>query len=119
MKIPALRIEINGELIAIAGAENLSLLTGQIGLGSGSSTNIDLERILFSVMGLDVRGARPRQLTWGDGIHLKVGDRVTFQVVEVENPSPPNNVRASPGPEELASSAATEKKAARKRGRGA
>ena len=35
MKIPALRVEVNGELVAIAGAENLSILYG----GSCNSKN--------------------------------------------------------------------------------
>jgi hypothetical protein len=61
MKIPALRIEINGKQIAVAGAENLSLLSGQVALGTGSSGSIDLGKIVFNVIGLDVAGTTQRR----------------------------------------------------------
>jgi hypothetical protein len=114
MKIPALRIEINGKQVAVAGAEGLSLLSGQVGLGAGSKGNIDLESIVFSVMGLDVAGTPPRQLTWVDGIQLKPGDRVTFEVVETESPTPPSNVRRTPSAEQLAAAALADKPVAKK-----
>ena len=114
MKIPALRIEINGKQIAVAGAENLSLLSGQIGLGSGSSKSIDAGKITFSVIGLELTGAQPRQLTWGDGVQLKPGDKVTFEVVETENPTPPSIARRTPSAEELGSGASAEKPPAKK-----
>ena len=105
MKIPALRVEVNGELVAIAGASSLSLLTGTIGLGSGHGPTIDVSEIMFSVMGLDVHSAQPRQLTWGSGVKLKQGDRVTFEVVQVEQPSPPDKSLASPSSAQLAAEA--------------
>src|SRR6266496_3481944 len=114
MKIPALRIEINGTQIAVAGAENLSLLSGQVALGAGSSGSIDLGKIVFSVIGIDIAGTQPRQLTWGDGVQLKPGDRVTFEVVETETPTPPSNVRRTPSAEELNSAALAEERAAKK-----
>jgi len=113
MKIPALRIEINGREIAVAGAEKLSLLTGAVSLGAGSSASIDLGKIGFIVMGIDVAGAKPRQLTWGDGVQLKPGDRVTFEVIETENPTPPSNARRTPSSEELSAAALSEKRAAK------
>ena len=106
MKTPALRVEVNGELVVIAGASGLSLLTGTIGLGSGQGQKIDPSEIMFSVMGLNVHAAQPQQLTWGNGIKLRPGDRVTFEVVEEEHPSPPDNVRSSPSPGQLAVEAA-------------
>jgi hypothetical protein len=105
MKIPALRIEVNGELVAIAGAKGLSLLSGTIGLGSGQSQAIDASEIMFSVMGLNVHCAQPQQLTWCNGLTLKQGDRVTFEVVQVEQTSPPDKSLASPSTEQLAAEA--------------
>ncbi len=114
MKIPALRIEINGKQIAVAGAEKFSLLSGQVSLGSGSSTSIDLGKIGFNVIGLDVAGTQPRQLTWGDGVQLKLGDRVAFEVVETDTPTPPSSTRRTPSATELASAVLAEKLAVKK-----
>jgi hypothetical protein len=119
MKVIALRVEVNGELVAIAGAENLSLLSGTVGLGSGSTTAFDSTNIMFSVMGLDVGSRQPRQLTWAEGVQLKLGDKVSFQVVEVEHPSPPSKVLGSPNTKELAAAAEAEKSQPRGKRRGA
>lgn len=109
MKIPALRVEINGELIAVAGAEDLSILTGSVGIGSaGPGLAIDVSHVILNVMGLMTRGSQPRQLSWGKGVQLKSGDRVTFEIIEVDQPSPPDQVLRSPSSAELA--AAAEKK---------
>jgi hypothetical protein len=102
MKIPALRVEINGELIAVAGADDLSLLSGTVGLGTGKGQSLDASEVMLSVMGLKVNCPQPRQLTWGNGVKLKRGDRVTFEIVEVEHPSPPDKVLDSPSPTQLA-----------------
>lgn len=110
MRIPALRIELNGELVAIAGAEDLSILTGQVGFGAGKDRTIEVSGAMFSVMGLAVHGTQPRQLTWGNGIQLKLGDRVTFEITEVEQPSHPDQVLRTPSSAELATAAAAEKK---------
>jgi hypothetical protein len=101
MKIPALQLEVDGELVAIAGANGLSFLTGTIGLGSGQGKTIDASQIIFGVIGVDVHSPQPQQLTWGSGVTLKLGDRVTFQVVEVEQPFPPDKVMASPSSAQL------------------
>ncbi len=105
MKIPALRVEVNGELVAIAGAEDLSLLTGQVGFGAGQNRAIDVSKVMFTIMGLAIHGPQPRQLTWGNGIQLKLGDRVTFEITEVEQPSKPNKVLRTPSSTELAAAA--------------
>lgn len=110
MKVPALRVEVNGELVAIAGAEGLSLLTGQVAFGAGPSSTIDREAVMFSVMGLALGGTQPSQLSWASDVRLKLGDKVTFQVVEVEHPSPPSKVLRTPSPTDLAAAAAAEKK---------
>src|SRR5258708_6403480 len=99
MTIPTLPTAAAGKQLPAAGAENLSLLSGQVSLGAGSSGSIDLGKIGLIVIGLDVAGTQSRQLTWGDGVQLKPGDRVTFEVVETENPTPPNNARRTPSAE--------------------
>jgi hypothetical protein len=116
MKIRALRVEINGELVAVAGAEKLCVLTGSVGFGPASSSDTNLGKVFFSVMGLEVGRPQPQQLTWGNNVQLNMGDKVTFQLVEVEHPSPPSKVLTSPSAEELAAAALQEKNAAKKRG---
>lgn len=113
MKIPALRVEVNGELVAIAGAEDLSILTGLVAFGAGKDRAINTGQVMFSVMGLAVHGPQPRQLTWGNDVQLKLGDRVTFEITEIEQPSPPQAVVRTPSSAELA--AAAEKKQKRQR----
>ena len=110
MKIPALRVEVNGELVATAGAEDLSILIGQVGFAAGKDRAINVSQIVFNVMGLAVHGPQPRQLTWGTGVQLKLGDRVTFEITEVEQPSLPQSVLRTPSSAELAAVAAAEKK---------
>ncbi|WP_312512475.1 hypothetical protein [Massilia sp.] len=109
MKIPALRIEVNGELIAFAGAEGLDILSGQVVFGASPTGGIEVSRVALGVMGLVAHDSSPRQLTWGNGIRLAPGDRVTFEIVEVEQPSPPDQIVGSPTSDELAAAAATEK----------
>jgi hypothetical protein len=114
MKIPALRIEVNGHLVAIAGAKDLSMLTGTVGLGAGENANINASNILLSVMGLALHGDQPQQLSWCKNISLQAGDRVTFQVVEVEQPSSPDQTLRSPSTSELSAEASGSR---RKRGK--
>lgn len=111
MKVPALRIEVNGELVAVAGAPDLSMLSGQVAFGAaGPNSIIDTSSIVFNVMGLALNGTQPRQLTWANGLELKVGDRVTFEIVEMSDPSPPGKVLATPSSAELAREAAKQKR---------
>lgn len=105
MKIPALRVEINGKLIAVAGAEELSVLMGSVAFGAGPNRAITISQVKLGVMGLAIHGPQPRQLTWGNGIELTLGDRVTFEVAEVEQPSPPDQILRTPSSEELAAAA--------------
>jgi hypothetical protein len=42
MKIPALRIEVNGELVALAGAEGLDILSGQVAFGASETGGIEV-----------------------------------------------------------------------------
>lgn len=111
MKIPAIRVEINGKLIAIAGKENISFLSGHIGIGVGSMAKIDVHNIAFGVIGVETTGSQSRQLTWSDGIKIAPGDKVTFEVIETENPTPPTNAIRTPSTEELAGIANSKKPA--------
>jgi hypothetical protein len=115
MKIPALRIEVNGELVAIAGAEDLSILSGQVGFGAGKGQTINVGQVIFNVIGLAVHGPQPRQLTWGNDVQLKLGDRVTFEITEIEQPRPPQSVVRTPSSAELVAEATSEKKHKRQR----
>lgn len=111
MKVPALRIEVNGELVAVAGAPGLSMLSGQVAFGAtGRNRVIDTSGIMFNVMGLALNGPQPKQLTWPNGLELKVGDKVTFEIVEASDPTPPGKVLATPSSSELAREAAKQKK---------
>lgn len=115
MKVPALRVEINGELVTIAGAENLDILTGNVGFGASPSGGIEVSNVMFLVMGLAVHGPNPRQLTWGNDIKLGPGDRVTFEVIETEQPSPPDKVLSTPSSDELAAASAAKKRQSRRK----
>jgi len=101
MTVPALRIKVNGQLVAIAGGENLSLLTATIGLGSGADKYIPAGSVVFGVMGLDLHSSQPKQLNWGSDIKLKEGDQVTIEIVQVEQTTPPDKVLSSPSPAQL------------------
>jgi len=86
------------------------MLSGQVVFcATGPNRVIDTSGIMFNVMGLTLDGPQPRQLTWANGLELKVGDRVTFEFVEVSNPSPPGKVLATPSSAELAQEAAKQK----------
>jgi len=108
MRVPALRVEVNGELVAIAGAEDLSLLSGSVGFAADKGKTLATPEIMFSIMGLAVHGSQPRQLTWGSGLRLKSGDRVTFELVETDQPSAPDQTLATPSSNELAAQAAAD-----------
>jgi hypothetical protein len=113
MKIPAFRIEVNGELVAVAGAPELSLLTGQVAFGAGPNRTIDMSGLMLSVMGLDMNDQQPRQLTWANEVQLKLGDRVTFEIAEVAEADLPGKILKTPSSAELAESARDEKRKAR------
>jgi hypothetical protein len=101
MTIPAIRVELNGQLVTIAGAEGLAMLTTTFGLGAAKGNHIDPTKVLFNVMGLDIHGKPPRQLTWGSNLALRPGDRVTLEIVQVDQPSFPDQVLVTPSAEQL------------------
>jgi hypothetical protein len=65
-------------------------------------------------MGLAVHGPNPRQLTWGNEIKLRLGDRVSFEIAEVDQPTPPGKVLSTPNSGELAAVAAAKKRTRQK-----
>jgi hypothetical protein len=117
VKVPALRVEVNGEVVALAGGEHLDMLSGQVGFGASPTDGINVSRVFLNVMGLAVHGPNPRQLTWGNDIKLKLGDRITFEITELDQPSPPDSVLKTPSSDELAfaAAAAAEKKQRRRK----
>jgi hypothetical protein len=115
MNSPALRIEVNGELVALAGAEDLDIFSGQVAFGASPTGGIAISRVALGVMGLAGHGPSPRQLSWGNGIKLGLGDRVTFEITEAEQPSPPDEILGTPTSDELAAVAAAEKKPSRRK----
>lgn len=115
MKIPALRIEVNGQLVALAGAEGLDILSGTVAFGASPTGGIEVSRVQCLVMGLAVHGPNPQQLTWGNQIELKLGDRITFEIAEVDQPTAPEKVLRTPSSDDLVAVAAAEKTKARRR----
>lgn len=102
MKIPALRVEVNGELVAVAGADGLDILSAQVAFGASPTGGIEISNVACLAMGLAVHDSNPRQLTWLEGIKLKLGDRITFEIAEVDQASAPDKVMGTPSSEELA-----------------
>ncbi len=113
MSIPALRIEVNGELVAVAGADGLSTLCASLGFSADKGKTLDSPEAMFMVMGLAVDNPQPRSLTWAEGVKLKMGDKVTFELVETEDPSPPDNVLASPSSAQLKEQAMAKRRSPR------
>jgi hypothetical protein len=66
-------------------------------------------------MGIAVHGPNPRQLTWGNEVKLGLGDRITFEIAEVDHPSPPEKILGTPSSDELAAAAAAEKRQRRRK----
>ena len=111
MTFPAIRVEVNGELVAVAGARDASLLTGSLGLGAGADKEVGFDMSVFSVMALvGIAGDTPQQLSWCNQVHLRKGDRVTFELVEVDEATPPSRVLRTPSSKELRAVAQAEKK---------
>jgi hypothetical protein len=113
MKVLAIEIHLNGKLLAVAGAKNLALLSAHIGAGVGPekrSLHVE-DAFQLTAMGLtsSVPGSRMANLTWINGQVLKVGDSVTFRIVQVEQADPPAQILRTPTSEELAAAAEKER----------
>jgi hypothetical protein len=112
MKVPAIRIEISGEPKVIAGAQDLAILGADLSISaSGPNQNIDCANPVFRllVMGLAIHTPQPRQLTWLNGTQLRPGDRVVMEIVEVDEPTPPEQELSSPSSEQLAAASKRER----------
>jgi hypothetical protein len=108
----AIEVELNGKRLVVAGAEDLALLSAQIGAGAGS-TNDTIRvgtDVHLTVMGLTSpkSSSRVANLTWINGLSLKMGDSVTFRIVQVSQPDPPATVLRTPTSQELAAVAEKE-----------
>jgi len=113
MKVLAIEIHLNGKLLAVAGAKNLALLSAHIGAGVGPekrSLHVE-DAFQLTAMGLTsfVPGSRMANLTWINGQVLKVGDSVTFRIVQVEQADPPAQILRTPTSQELAAAAEKER----------
>lgn len=94
----ALRVQINDELPVIAGAHDLSVLTaGVTGMGTmGQSSQVLVHPendslFFFDVSGLTDRppGIENEHLYWLANRVMRVGDKVTIEVIETRLPAPP------------------------------
>jgi len=113
MTVLAIEVEVNGKRIAVAGANDLALLTAGIGAGVGPekrTLQADIDAFRLTVMGL-TSGlvARTENLTWINGLPLRVGDSITFRIVNAEQPDPPPQILRTPTSEELAAAAEKER----------
>lgn len=109
----AIEVEVNGKRIAVAGAGDLALLSASIGAGVGPekrTLQADIDPFHLTVMGLTSGlTARIENLTWINCLPLRVGDLVTFRIVQAEQPDPPAQVLSTPSSQELAAAAAKER----------
>jgi hypothetical protein len=80
MPMKAIRVTVNGKVILTAGADDLSVLNGIINIfpkaKKPSETNM-----YYSVSGLSESGIHK---SWVDFGAVKVGDSITFEVVETD-----------------------------------
>lgn len=85
----ALEVRLNGKKVALAGAEDLSVLSGIVTavgrLGKNTSRKGSTKDLHLSVGGLTSRklGKSNEHLSWLSHRKLRVGDEVTFRIVSV------------------------------------
>ena len=107
MAILAIEIEVNGERLAVAGANNLSMLAAQVLAGVGAerrSLEVDDHfRLLVTALTSPESTLPVASPSWIKERTLRVGDTVTFRIVDVEQGDPPLEVLPVPTPDELAS----------------
>lgn len=113
MAVLAIEIELNGKRLVVAGAKDLALLTAQIAAGVGAEKRklqVDTDNFHLTAMGLtSSESTSPiENLTWINGLALKLGDSITFRIVEVEQPDQPPHVFRTPTSDELAAAAERE-----------
>jgi hypothetical protein len=115
MTVLAIEVQVNGNRVVIAGGEDLAVLTASIGAGVGAekrTLQVGVDQFLLTAMGLTSSrsAARIANLTWINGLPLKVGDSVTFRIVEVEQADPPPHIFRTPTSEELAAAVTQEQR---------
>jgi len=102
----ALRISINGEILCTAGAEDLSVLTGIVGLGGPLGPKTTPQRPDESLaFRLHIGGLTSREssddvhLRWKPDLRLSLNDRVEIQIIETPTPDQPEEESPAGRPE--------------------
>lgn len=94
----AFQVKLNGELLTIAGAEDLCVLSVDLTCMGGIGVRTrQLERdeerhgvlTLLRAGGLTSREGEDELLNWIDGVYPKIGDEISVKLVEVERSSLP------------------------------
>jgi hypothetical protein len=91
----AIRVQINNAQPVVGGAGDLSVLsailtlTGKLGSGSRPHRDDGSVDFTFRLGGLTSRGpgVEDEHLVWLEDNELKLGDKLTFEIVESESPS--------------------------------
>ena len=92
----ALKVSINEKSPVIGGADDLGVLTaivtcsGKLGAASVSARDDETQDFSFRLGGLTSRqkGTPNEHQTWLTNNELKLGDKITIEIVETENPDP-------------------------------
>jgi hypothetical protein len=90
----AFQVEIDGELVAVAGTEDWSVLalhiTGSRGSPTAPVVSARADRVAYSVGGLSEPDAQGvcHHFRWKDR-QLSVGSKVVVTIVDVDTPDPP------------------------------
>jgi hypothetical protein len=115
----AIEVELNGQRLTVAGANDLSVLTAHVSaVGLLGEETVEFRPtkggpndVKLHVSGLTSRaGSRQAHIEWIPNVALKLGDAVTFRVVEVQKAAPPVESKRTPTTAELAAAAAEEKR---------
>ena len=98
------KVELNGEVIAIAGKENLSVLTTIIGgtgnLGTGSAEDQDL-RLNVGGLEKDEGEISGNHLRWCKSKTINVGDTISVNIQEADSADVAVVEKASDSEEEI------------------
>jgi hypothetical protein len=95
----ALRVKLNGKLLCVAGAEDLSVLNTIVNavgnLGPKTKKHRDEPpEVFFSVGGLTSRAERPDEhVRWAEQEPLKTGDKVEIDVLDTMEVDLPTSMR--------------------------
>lgn len=92
----AIQVQINNAKVTIGGADDLCVLsailtlTGRLGSASRPHRDDGSVDLTFRLGGLTARGPgiEDEHLVWLEDNELKLGDKLTFQIVETDSPSP-------------------------------